>query len=64
MGKAMDTQQLSERVITPMSKHMVERINDFRFENRCENRSEAVRRLIEIGLAASRSQKMPPKSTR
>jgi metal-responsive CopG/Arc/MetJ family transcriptional regulator len=43
----------SERVITPMPKALVDRIDDYRFANRVPSRSEAVRRLIEAGLTAS-----------
>ena len=31
-------------------KELLERINDFRFENRIETRSEAIRLLVEKGL--------------
>ena len=31
-------------------KELLERINDFRFENRIETRSEAIRILVEKGL--------------
>ena len=31
-------------------KELLERINDFRFENRIETRSEAIRRLINEAL--------------
>jgi metal-responsive CopG/Arc/MetJ family transcriptional regulator len=36
-----------------MEKDLLERIDDFRFENRINSRSEAIRRLIEEGLKAS-----------
>jgi len=32
---------------------LLKRIDDFRFENRINSRSEAIRRLIEEGLKAS-----------
>lgn len=41
----------SERVITPMPKALIERIDDYRFTHRVPSRSEAIRRLIEAGLA-------------
>ena len=47
-----------ERVITPMSESMVKAIDDFRFAERIPSRAEAIRRLIELGLDAS---KHPPK---
>ncbi len=31
-------------------EELLERINDFRFENRIETRSEAIRMLVEKGL--------------
>ena len=31
-------------------KELLERINDFRFENRIETKSEAIRMLVEKGL--------------
>jgi len=33
-----------------VDKELLERINDFRFENRIETKSEAIRRLVEKGL--------------
>ncbi|MBC8391433.1 MAG: hypothetical protein H8E17_02545 [Deltaproteobacteria bacterium] len=33
-----------------IDKELLERINDFRFENRIETRSEAIRLLVEKGL--------------
>jgi len=33
-----------------IDKELLERINDFRFENRIETRSEAIRMLVEKGL--------------
>jgi hypothetical protein len=44
--------QLTERIIFPASKELVQQIADYRFENRIESRSEAIRRLIEAGLKA------------
>jgi hypothetical protein len=44
---------LTERLIFPVSKRMLEQINDYRFEHRCESKSEAIRRLIEAGLKAT-----------
>ncbi|MCV0371743.1 hypothetical protein [Filomicrobium sp.] len=43
---------LTERIIAPMSKAMVDAIADYRFGNRLESKSEAVRRLIAAGLRA------------
>jgi hypothetical protein len=49
---AQEPELLTERVITPMSKSMVEAINNWRFEHRCESKADVVRQLIELGLAA------------
>jgi metal-responsive CopG/Arc/MetJ family transcriptional regulator len=43
------------RIITPMPQALVERIDDYRFKNRIASRSEAIRRLVEIGLSAPSS---------
>ena len=43
----------SERVITPMPKSLVEAIDDYRFANRMPSRSEAIRRLVRLGLEAA-----------
>ncbi|CAB5087217.1 hypothetical protein D3OALGA1CA_651 [Olavius algarvensis associated proteobacterium Delta 3] len=40
-----------------VDKDLFERINDFRFENRIEARSEAIRRLLERGLKEYDKQK-------
>ena len=40
----------SERIITPMPKSLVEKIDDYRFKERIPSRAEAVRRLLEKGL--------------
>lgn len=49
--------KLTERVIVPMTKDMVEAIKDFWHDNRLDSKSEAVRQLIEAGLAAKRKPK-------
>ncbi|MDP3414627.1 hypothetical protein [Falsiroseomonas sp.] len=46
---------LSERIITPMQKSLVAAVDDFRFANRIASRAEAIRRLIELGLAAAKA---------
>jgi metal-responsive CopG/Arc/MetJ family transcriptional regulator len=43
----------SERIITPMPPSLVKAIDDFRYEQRIPSRSEAVRRLIGLGLEAA-----------
>jgi hypothetical protein len=39
------------RIITPIPKALLARIDDFRFEKRLPSRSEAIRQLIEAGLS-------------
>ena len=41
------------KIILVMEEDLLNRIDDFRFENRINSRSEAIRRLIEEGLKAS-----------
>jgi metal-responsive CopG/Arc/MetJ family transcriptional regulator len=43
----------SERIITPMPPSLVRAIDDFRYEQHIPSRSEAVRRLIGMGLEAA-----------
>ena len=45
-------EHLTERVIVPVSKSMLQDITDYRFEQRIESKSEAIRKLIEAGLKA------------
>lgn len=45
---------MDERIIIPMPKALVEEISEFRFSNRIESKSEAVRQLIRAGLEAAR----------
>lgn len=53
-----DDIRLTERVLVPMSKDMVEAIKDYWHANRLDSKSAAVRELIEVGLQAkSRWQK-------
>ena len=42
----------TERVITPMPKPLVARVDDYRFANRVPSRSAAIRELLEAGLEA------------
>lgn len=57
----------SERVTTMMTPSEVEAIDDWSFENRIRGRAEAIRRLIEAGIEASKNQndkRGPQKSPR
>jgi metal-responsive CopG/Arc/MetJ family transcriptional regulator len=40
------------KIILVMEEDLLTRIDDFRFENRINSRSEAIRRLIDEGLKA------------
>ncbi|MGC8526154.1 hypothetical protein [Acidiphilium sp.] len=46
---------ISERIITPMPKSLVQAIDDYRFSERMPSRAEAIRRLLELGLKAAKS---------
>jgi metal-responsive CopG/Arc/MetJ family transcriptional regulator len=47
------------RIITPIPKELLARIDDYRFDERLPSRAEAIRRLIEVGL-----QTMKPRAKR
>ena len=49
--KSMET-----RKIVSITADMAEAISNFRFENRISSESEAIRRLIEMGLAAAKTK--------
>lgn len=52
MTQETPDEQLTERVIVPMTKTMVAAIADYRFEHRIESKAEAVRSLVAAGLKA------------
>lgn len=45
------------KIILVMEDTLITRIDDYRFENRINSRSEAIRQLIEAGLTVSGSSK-------
>lgn len=49
MGGKIDKDKNTQVLVT-ISKEMLERIEDFQFDNRIKNRSEAIRILIDKGL--------------
>lgn len=49
MGGKIDKEKNTQVLIT-ISHEMLEQIEDFQFENRIKNRSEAIRTLITKGL--------------
>jgi metal-responsive CopG/Arc/MetJ family transcriptional regulator len=42
------------KLIIVMESDLLKRIDDFRFDNRINSRSEAIRQLIEAGLAVTK----------
>jgi metal-responsive CopG/Arc/MetJ family transcriptional regulator len=42
------------KIIFVMEDDLLKRVDDFRFDNRINSRSEAVRRLIESGLESAK----------
>jgi metal-responsive CopG/Arc/MetJ family transcriptional regulator len=47
----------TERVVTPMRRKLLERIEDFRYARRIPSRAEAVRQLVEAGLREAKNGK-------
>jgi metal-responsive CopG/Arc/MetJ family transcriptional regulator len=45
------------RKLVSLQRSMLTAVEDFRFEHRIKTESEAIRRLIEMGLAAVKKQK-------
>lgn len=52
----MSGEQKTERVQLMMTPTEVKIVDEWSFENRVRGRSEAIRRLIELGLEAAKSQ--------
>jgi metal-responsive CopG/Arc/MetJ family transcriptional regulator len=50
MKKPAGPKSLSERVIFPISRDMLDRIDDYRYRRRIPSRADAIRRLIELSL--------------
>ncbi len=44
------------RKLVTLPKTLVQAIDDYRFEQRIKTEAEAIRRLIELGLEASKAQ--------
>jgi metal-responsive CopG/Arc/MetJ family transcriptional regulator len=49
------------KVLITFDKQLLNRVDDFRFENRINTRSEAIRRLIDEGL--KKHEKNPKNNT-
>jgi metal-responsive CopG/Arc/MetJ family transcriptional regulator len=52
--------ELTERIIIPLARDLLERIDNFRFAGRFQSRAAAIRELIEIGLAGADHRTAPP----
>jgi hypothetical protein len=50
------------KIILVMESDLLKRIDDYRFENRINSRSDAIRRLIEAGLKDSQSDEKKQES--
>ena len=44
------------KILITLESNLITRIDDFRFDNRINSRSEAIRQLIEAGLAVSKTK--------
>ncbi|WPE22503.1 hypothetical protein ShzoTeo12_37190 (plasmid) [Shinella zoogloeoides] len=53
----MLSEMKSERIPITMEPSLLERVEDYRFLNRIQSRTAAVRSLIEKGLAESEKEK-------
>jgi metal-responsive CopG/Arc/MetJ family transcriptional regulator len=49
------------RILFVMDKELLDRIDDFRFSNRINSRSETVRRLVDEALSKYEKQEKKPK---
>jgi metal-responsive CopG/Arc/MetJ family transcriptional regulator len=47
------------RILLTLDEKLLERIDDYRFENRINSRSEAIRSLISEGLKKYEQEKVP-----
>lgn len=50
MTRALDTERRDNRVPVMLSADELRQIDDWRYANRAATRSEAIRRLIAVGL--------------
>jgi Arc/MetJ-type ribon-helix-helix transcriptional regulator len=54
---------MAGRKIVSLPPDLERAVDDFRFENRFPSESEAIRRLIELGLEAATRKAKPPDLT-
>ena len=52
-----DSELISEKIVVTMTPSQLKSIQDYRFANRINSQSDAVRRLIQLGLEASERKK-------
>lgn len=52
-----DTELISERIVITLPPALLQSIQDYRFGNRINSQSAAVRRLIEMGLQVEKRKK-------
>jgi metal-responsive CopG/Arc/MetJ family transcriptional regulator len=64
MKAPTDPKMLSERVIIPISRDMLERVDDYRYRRRIPSRAEAIRHLIELSLNIDAQMLAPPPGKR
>ena len=48
---------MAGRKIVSLPSDMEKAVEDYRFENRISSESDAIRRLLELGLTAAKAQK-------
>lgn len=46
---------ITERMVTPMPRSLIEKVDDYRFANRVTSRSEAVRQLLKLGIQSAKA---------
>ncbi len=54
------------KILFVIDRELLEKLRDYRFENRINSMSEAIRQLLEIGLAAAgkKGARKPPERDR
>jgi hypothetical protein len=57
-----DQEKLTERIVVPATRSLVDRIDEYWHANRLKSKSEAVRRLIEVGLDATGAERRKKRS--
>jgi Arc/MetJ-type ribon-helix-helix transcriptional regulator len=60
MARMARPKTMAGRKIVSLPPDLEKAVDDFRFENRFPTESEAIRRLIELGLEAAKAQNKRP----